>query len=320
MNFSKKVKKISEKKTAYSLIELSVVIIIMSIMVSSGLSLVTSSSNNSRIQLTKERMNVIYKALGAYLINHKSLPCPAPINAIKSSDSTYGDATGVDGDCTTAGVATRGAGLVYGMIPTQDLNLDSSFAEDGFGSKFTYVVAQAFTDPDVATGFATSAETDIITIKDKVSPSAEQITTPDAIFVLMSHGVNRFGAYSNNADIANSGSTDAEEQINHGATNNFFATSNTSDIFDDILIFKTRDELVAELEEYSLVACKAGGNQTLYGVDYTWPLSRYDENVAADQECPTSPTNYKVKNARPIKRCGAFGVWESDPSTPCHDF
>ncbi len=271
MNFSKKAKKISDKKTAYSLIELSVVIIIMSIMVSSGLSIVTSSSNNARIQITKERMNAVYKALGAYLMSHKSLPCPAPINSIKSSDTTYGDATGVDGTCTATGVVARGVGLVYGMVPTQDLNLDSSFAEDGFGSKFTYVVAQAFTDPNVATGFATATETNIITIKDKIDPSTEQTNTSNAIFVLMSHGVNRFGAYDNNSATANSGSTDAEEQLNYGATNIFFATSNTSDIFDDILLFKTRDDLVSELENYSLISCKAGGDQTLYGVDYTWP-------------------------------------------------
>lgn len=314
-------KKISERKKAYSLIELSIVIVIMSIIISSGLSLATSSSNNTRIQLTKERMNVVYKAIGAYLINHRSLPCPAPINASRSSDTNYGDSSGVDGTCTTAGVLTRGTGLVYGMIPTQDLGLDSSFAEDGFGSKFTYVVAQAFTNPDLATGFATATPTGIITVKDKIDPSTEQITTSDAIFVLISHGVNKFGAYSNNSATANAASSDLEEQSNYGNTNIFYANSNTSDIFDDILLFKNRDDIASEFDALDLIACKGtpNGDQTLTSSDgllHTWPLTKYNQIAPSLEDCGSG---WKARNARPLKRCGAFGVWESDPSLDCRN-
>ena len=307
-----------QARRAYSLLELSIVITIVSVLISGGLSVLTSSANNSKAQLTRERIAEVYKAMGVYLMNHKSLPCPAPINAIKSSDPTYGDATGTDGNCVTAGVATRGTGLVYGMVPTQDLNLASSFAEDGFGSKFTYVVAQAFTQPDTSTGFGVATETGLITMSDKINTTTTQVATDDAIFVLISHGVNKFGAYPNNSATQNGASTDAEEQINYGATKNFIVTSASSDIFDDIVFYKTRNDIVSDLDALDLILCAGtpNGDQTLSdGIAHTWPLTRYNQVAAANEDCATG---YKVRNTRPLKRCGAFGAWESDVVNPCY--
>ncbi len=305
-------------RRAYSLLELSIVITIVSVLISGGLSVLTSSANNSKTQLTKERIAEIYKAMGVYLMSHKSLPCPAPISAIKSSDNTYGDATGTDGDCTAAGVSTRGAGLVYGMVPTQDLNLASSFAEDGFGSKFTYIVAQAFTQSDISTGFGGATETGLITMSDKIDATTNQVATDDAIFVVISHGVNKFGAYPNNSATQNAASTDAEEQLNYGATKNFIVTSASSDIFDDIIFYKTRNDIVSDLDALDLILCAGtpNGDQTLSdGIAHTWPLTRYNQVAAANEDCATG---YKVRNTRPLKRCGAFGAWEVDVVTPCY--
>lgn len=312
-----------QARRAYSLLELSIVITIVSVLISGGLSVLTSSANNSKTQLTRERIAEVYKAMGVYLMNHKSLPCPAPINAIKSSDPIYGDATGTDGDCVTAGVATRGTGLVYGMVPTQDLNLASSFAEDGFGSKFTYVVAQAFTQPDTSTGFGVATETRLITMSDKINTTTTQVATDDAIFVLLSHGVNKFGAYGANSDSATQnlgkpGDIDGEEQINYGTTKNFIVTSASSDIFDDIVFYKTRNDIVSDLDALDLILCAGtpNGDQTLSdGIAHTWPLTRYNQVAAANEECATG---YKVRNTRPLKRCGAFGAWESDVVNPCY--
>ncbi len=282
-----------------------------------------NSTNNAKIQLTRERMNTTYKAFGAYLLKNKSLPCPALITAARSSDTTYGQAIANAGVCS--GAITRGSGtLVVGAVPVQDLGLSADFAEDAFGSKFTYVVATNFTSSNEATGFGGATETGLITVNDRMDSSLTQLATNNAVFVLMSSGVNKLGAYSKNSSVVNTAPTDADELLNYSKADGtsgkvFFASSAVSDAFDDMLIFKTRDDLALDFDALNLIVCRAAdGNQTInYGTptNFTWPLTRYDQISSANEDCPSG---YNLKNTRPLKRCGAFGVWDSDPSTPCH--
>lgn len=327
-------------KTAYSLVELSIVITILSVIITGGLSVLTTSANNAKIQVTKDRMAEIYRAMGAYLLYNRALPCPAPITDIKTSSTTYGDITGTAGTCTTTGVydrVTGTTGSAYGMIPTQDLGLPAIYAEDGFGSKFTYVVAKVFTDPSVTTsdttGFGRAVSSSILTVNDKVVGST-QVATADAIFVIISHGVNKYGAYDANSATQNGTASDADEITNHGTLTGgtgdatFYATSTGSDVFDDIVFYRTRNEMAAEFDALDLIVCKSGGDQTINGVDHTWPtalptsptgswpiLPGYNQHSMAAQDCASG---WQARNKRPLKKCGAFGVWESDVSTPCY--
>lgn len=308
------------QKRAYSLAEFSIVITIVSILVSGGLVVATSSANNVKIQLTKDRMTEIYKAMGAYLVSHGSLPCPAPLNAIKSTDTAYGSTTGADGSCAATGVFTRATGIVTGMVPVQNLGLPTSYAEDGFGSKFTYSVAMVATSTRSTTGFGSASTTGIITVNDNVS-GVTQLATSDAVFVLVSHGVNKYGAYDKNSTTQNSTSSDADEMTNHGTintsagTNIFVASATASDLFDDIVTYKTRNTLVTDFDALDLIYCQAGGAQTTSdGISHTWPLTGYNVVSPANEDCASGWT---IRNIRPLKKCGAFGVWESDVMTDC---
>ena len=310
------------QKKAYSLAELSIVVTIVAILISGGLSVLTSSANNVKIQLTKDRMAEIYKAMGAYLINHGSLPCPAPINAIKSSTSvtTYGDATGADGSCTATGVSTRGAtAIVSGMLPVQDLGLPAVYAEDGFGSKFTYFVSTAATSTSTTAGFGSAVTTGIITVNDNIAGVTQPATT-DAVFVLMSHGVNKFKAYDANSATQNGVSTDTDEQINYGATNAFTASATTSDVFDDMLFFKTRNDIVTDFDALGSVFCQASSADTTLaqdgGASHVWPLSYYNQVSPSTTACNTG---YLIRNQFPLRRCGPLGVWESEIVAKCYN-
>ncbi len=295
------------QKKAYSLAELSIVITIVSILISGGLSVLTNSANNAKIQLTKDRMSEIYKAMGTYLLKNKALPCPAPITAIKSStvSTTYGV-----GSCST----TRVAGVYSGMVPVQDLGLPAIYAEDGFGSKISYFVANAATSTSTTTGFGSASTTGLITINDNISGVTQQATT-DAVFVLMSYGANKFKAYDVNSANQNGASTDSYEQINYGATNVFVASATVSDVFDDVLFYKTRNEIVSDFDALELVFCQAGGTQTVAdGTSHSWPLSYYNQIASSTTACATG---YLARNQYPLKRCGPFGIWESDVVTNC---
>lgn len=327
MNILKK--KLESKKTAYTLIELSIVILIISILLSGGLMVFATNLNKKAIKTTKERMDIIYQAMGEYLITHKRLPCPAPLNVSQSTSTAYGDDVASEGVCDSAGTytSTTYPDLVYGMIPVQDLGLSSEMAQDGFGSKFSYVIHKDYTKETAYTGtdnFGTSNAANII-IKEQQSVDKEIIN--DAVFVIISHGYNKFGSFNANSSSQNVAPTDSAElsnfvnviTTNTAAFNNeFYVTSKNSDDFDDILFFKDKHSLVSDFNAFFTIPCKSDApnhNDVTYSsTTMTWPNALYGQVVAANEECPLG---YSGGAAKPTKRCGFNGIWEAGVVSPC---
>ena len=81
--------KINNKNTAFTLIELSVVILIIALLMFGTFSSSSGIVNNVKDNITKDRMNVIYNALGNFLLQKKRLPCPASI-LLPKGDVNYG--------------------------------------------------------------------------------------------------------------------------------------------------------------------------------------------------------------------------------------
>lgn len=70
-------------KTAYSLLELSIVILIISILISGVLTMSVGTTNNAKNKATNDKILEIYKALGNFLLTNKRLPCPASLKKIQ---------------------------------------------------------------------------------------------------------------------------------------------------------------------------------------------------------------------------------------------
>lgn len=316
------------QKTAFSLIELSIVIIIISILITGSLSASVSAINNARIKVTKDRMAEIYKALGNYLLVNGTLPCPASIIAIKASDASYGTSTGVAGTCVSAGncsatgvcnPASGATNLVYGMVPVKTLGLSNDMAEDGFENKIAYIIDQKFTSVNFGT---TAIATGNMTINE-IPGSATQTNTNDAIFALVSYGPNKAGAFASNAATQNVRSVDSSEMTNDlddltnpNFDNTLIADAKNSDLFDDIVFFKTRNALVLDFNAFSTIYCLAGNLTLNYGgaASYSFPQGSYDQVVTSTTICPAG---YRTTTQYPTRRCGAFGVWQSFATNPC---
>ncbi len=343
-------KKPPSKLRAFSLIELSIVILIVSILLTGSLSFAINNATKDKIKITQDRIQEIYKAMGIYLAKNGKLPCPAPINVDKST-STYGTAAAT---CTASGSgywrSNTITNLYYGMIPTQTLNLPSSLAEDGFGNKFAYMTLTGFTDSTkfgygsksvaTSTNYADNTNATVtinsitspnrIQIKEKPASSAQVITT-DAMFAIVSYGPNKSGGWSATSTAQNTVSTDADEMENDvdspDATPTFdnvlIASSPNSDVFDDIVFWKTRDQMTLDFDLLNLVACDIDKSESLYGTTVNWNTTatttntRYGEVVPSVTACPSSPTDYRKGALYPTKRCGAFGVWENDMIDHC---
>ena len=78
------------QRKAFSLIELSIAIIVISVVIAGILSVSTVNKNNSNIKITNNRIKRINQALGEFVHVNKKLPYPASIKAIKITDTTYG--------------------------------------------------------------------------------------------------------------------------------------------------------------------------------------------------------------------------------------
>lgn len=337
-------------KKAYSLLELSVVILIISLIATGALSIIFSEKEKQKVHITNDKIEIIYKALGVYLLKNQALPCPAPINLVRITNSNYGKITGTQGVCQTSGVYLNETGtqnLIYGAIPTQDLNLPADFAKDGYDNKFTYIVAQPFTNSDFTTypniGFGRGNPSGYITVTQNISSTSQEITQ-DASFLIISYGENGNGAFLENLSTSNSASTDSDEQSNYASSYNdgtnvatfdktFVATSPDSDIFDDVLFYKTRDQMITDFKGFNLFYCSDSivgngtENKTYAGAPeetFTWSGSRFDYFVESDVECPQDlgaefPYDWRVKNLKPIKKCGPFSRWYEEITVNCKD-
>ena len=253
-------------KKAYSLIELSIVITIIAIMVTGILGVEVGNSNIKKAEMTKERMKVIYKALITHVVRNGFLPCPAGI--------TYDKSDVVLGSSVSSCVAGNGiyqssssTNLRWGAIPAITLNLPSEYMMDGWGSKFSYIVDKDSTNfhefSIVAEtgefGYSNSAN---IVMQEYLGSVREIVT--DAVFVIISHGANKFGAVPFNSNLFNPSATDASEISNHLVSSNFdqnFSINSNDPSFDDIVFYKTRSQMVVDYDPLRIfISCPALGS------------------------------------------------------------
>ena len=312
------------KKTAFSLIELSIVVLIIAILITGSLSSSITAINNAKVKSTRERMDEIYKALGNYLLTNGKLPCPASLLELKSSSSNYGTSVGEGGVCSGTGVyisTTSGVThLAYGMVPVKALGLSNDLAEDGFESKIAYIVDKNFTKSEI---FGTTTSTATMTIKETPG-SVTQTITDNAIFALVSYGINKSGAFPIDSATRIARSTSDSEKTNDFDivdTNVVFdkiliSDDKSSDVFDDIVFYKTRNSLLLDFGALSLVPCLAATPSLTFGTaaNYQFAKGYYNQLVVSSTECPVG---YKTTTRYPTIRCGAFGAWDSVAVNPC---
>jgi prepilin-type N-terminal cleavage/methylation domain-containing protein len=305
--------------TAFSLIELSVVILIIAILMFGSFSS-TGIVNNAKEKVTKDRIDIVYKALGSFLLTNKRLPCPASILTARRG-ANYGKEVRnlVAQGCAGTGIyassssANSSSFLVFGMIPTYNLNLGEDFAEDAFGNKLGYFIDQRFTydfisspDPNLTlSSFGTANYKNIMWIKNK-NKNGEILINSDAIVTIVSSGVNGLGAFKNTG-IQNTHSTLVEENENElfveqGFNKVFYNDYSDSENFDDIVFFKTRNDFVNDFNAMFLIPCK--GNN-IVDSDFTKVSVYYgSEPMEAFTSCP-----FGVESVKKSIKCDVFGNW-----------
>lgn len=183
------------KQKGFTLVELAVVVFLIGILASLGISALNAQMASASISSTKKKQDTIKDALIAYLGRNKRLPCPAITNA---------GAEARDGATPSRCVGN------FGILPYAELGLPKSAAIDGYENFFSYAVSPRWTLTystlaPVANGTFTNVAIDafntgipgVITVNDKV---AGVIVIPPisatAAALVISHGKNGLGAFT----------------------------------------------------------------------------------------------------------------------------
>ena len=264
---------LKQKKLGFSMIELSVVLVVMGIMTVGMISLGTATLESAKIAETKSIIAKIQKAMIVYYKKNNSLPCPADGTlALTDNNFAFEQKTNSSSD-TTISNATCSASysnlistvMYYGTVPTRTLKLPDYYAFDAWGNRITYNISKDCVDPDnwnsshanICRKLASpSLPGGSITITDiNLNPILD-----DAAYFLVSHGKNGVGAWrraGGSTRIPSTASTSARETSNahvntSGVTSGYdilfrsdFINDGdvTANYFDDITFWQTAEQV-----------------------------------------------------------------------------
>lgn len=258
-----------------TLIEMAIVLVVIGLVVGGGLSIVGPIRNAERTASTNQNMDVIEKALVAYVIQNGCLPCPAD-GSLVSTNGNAGrplDNSGspYTGCAATACWAATAANVPNAVIPWKALGLGERQASDAWGNRLRYRVGGTATSYNSSTGNCDTTSTDVTEsngmVRDGTScyPTGNLIidtfdddssndianTFDEAVYVVISSGPDRSMALqattggSATSNVFGQQDTDAQ-YLNAGQNSTLLTTvvqgdvddGNSRNHFDDIVRFK----------------------------------------------------------------------------------
>lgn len=231
----------------FSLIEMAVVLVIMSIAMGLGLSLLRANMEKSAWTETKLKQDRIKVALVSFLRTNGRLPCP---NSVAPWDGAE------DTPC----LVNAGRGIV----PWQALGLAIGDVQDGWANFFTYRVANR--TPATSSNWTITSGVGPFSIVELTAPlttftlqqrdSAGVLgtaLTPNPVVMIVSHGKNGAGARTIGGTL-NAAPTGADEIVNATTASTSFVTrtpnevaASTGGVFDDLVAYLTPNDLLQAL-------------------------------------------------------------------------
>lgn len=249
---------------AFTLAELAIVLAIIAIISSATLSVSTSKTDVYKIKQTKDKLDMLEKALANFVKLNYRLPCPAnhiltlsstnygieqclapPATSTVANGSLPKDGNGnVIYSCSTAAANN----IIGGMIPFKTLNLPKEFGIDGWGNKIMYNVTLGLSsDPN---------NTNVIPYNDNfaycnmglitVNGPANSARATAAAYTLISYGANGYYGYPESSSAAKIASNNTDEQVNRAIASQTYIQAEPTSTFDDIVRYKMRWQIIRE--------------------------------------------------------------------------
>lgn len=235
-----------KQKKAFSLVELSIIIVVMSMLLIGYLAWTTvpSIDDGLKYQETRRKMKVIHKAIENFIAQNKRLPCAAYFtypndNFYSYPVSGFTPYIGFDDEMMffvfNAGGGQYGTNCANnsGNLPVRTLGLPSDFQIDGWGRRFIYTASK--TNP---MQYRNSA----FTYKAIKISTAGATLASDVIYTLYSAGSNGYYAYLTSGQPMPA-SSDTDEATNGAFGASFIQKPMVAGAYDDIVEFRTKEQI-----------------------------------------------------------------------------
>lgn len=215
------------KNKGFSLIELTIVLIIGGLIVAGAANAFHLWLMQHRLDVTKERIATIEGAVVSYVQDNGDLPCAAPRDADRS-DPGYGRETDCAGAVATGTVRVNGRGgrkVRIGAVPVRTLDLADDYRMDGWYNSFTYAVTESLASDNPVFDSTQGA----IAVIDENDVA---VITPDgtALYAVISHGYQTDCASGIEAENCDDDATFRTA---------LFADGSNSEFFDNFLTYAT---------------------------------------------------------------------------------
>jgi prepilin-type N-terminal cleavage/methylation domain-containing protein len=189
-----------KKESGFSLVELSIVIVITSLLLTSIITLSPQQEAEDLVKITNQKLDRIEMAIRAHQMLKGRLPCPARrLEALTSS------LLGVETDCTvlisgfnaTVNDVASGADYVrLGSVPVKELGLSDEDTYDAWGNRITYAIIRQLATSAANYDAYTTATTRVITIIGSAGTAINAANPEQVAYVLISHGKDGLGSFN----------------------------------------------------------------------------------------------------------------------------
>lgn len=220
--------------SGFSLVEMSIVLAITALLLGGLLPTLSAQRESQRISETRKQLDEIQQALIGHAIINGRLPCPA--------DPTI--TTGQTGAGVERAPPCTG-GNSTGVLPWATLGVNET---DAWGNRYTYRVTAIFADEISANTFgggcpggttATQSSFALCTSGNLDVKAAAGGTNVAANVpaVIISHGKNGAGAYTQQGTQLPVGSNTDEQENSDGSTDNNYVSHTQTPSFDDQVVW-----------------------------------------------------------------------------------
>ncbi len=193
---------VSRKLRAFSLMELTIVLLIAGLVVGFGLKMMGtgSLSDTQCYAATKKQLAEVHAAIDRFAFANNRLPRPARRDANNSSAAFGREVAATDlGVIVTQQTDTlHNETVSIGALPFATLGLTPNYAGDCWGNKLTYMVVDNLTSASPFNGYQDDGELGVISLRS--NPFAAYEVRGDIAYAVFSHGTDGLGAAKINQD------------------------------------------------------------------------------------------------------------------------
>ena len=225
------------KNSGFTLLELSIVLLIASMLATFSVGIGKFFLEQNKIRATQIKLRTIANALDIYLIQHNKLPCPA---GLKKS-------TGVALDTCSSSDTTNGVyvnnDVARGWVPYKDLGLTPDAVYDEWNNKIVYSVPIAM----LSNFNMLNDDFDGISV---YNDSKSKLITDEAIYAIISQGKNGLGAFDKNGNQKSDTGILSVEKTNVASSSlsnsHEFVYFNNYKTYDDLGRYITKEQVVVD--------------------------------------------------------------------------